>query len=135
MAVTIKESGAEIHTVKLPVIKGHFHLKLVFQNLLSNAIKFRRDGTHPIINITVQDKKTEWLFAIKDNCIGIEKIYYHKLFLIFQRLHTRAEYPGTGIGLANCKKIIELHGGKIWVESELGKGSAFHFTIPKKIIS
>ncbi len=135
MAVTIKESGAEIHTVKLPVIKGHFHLKLVFQNLLSNAIKFRRDGTHPIINITVQDKKTEWLFAIKDNGIGIEKIYYHKLFLIFQRLHTRAEYPGTGIGLANCKKIIELHGGKIWVESELGKGSAFHFTIPKKIIS
>ncbi|MBA3985967.1 MAG: GHKL domain-containing protein [Flavobacteriales bacterium] len=133
-ALSIKENGAEIHSDKLPVLNGYVHLKSVFQNLLSNAIKYKKDGMDPLINITVQDKEKEWLFAIKDNGIGIEKKYYHKLFVIFQRLHTRAEYPGTGIGLANCKKVIELHGGKIWVESELGKGSAFYFTIPKTII-
>ncbi len=133
-ALSIKENGAEIHSDKLPVLNGYVHLKSVFQNLLSNAIKYKKDGMDPLINITVQDKEKEWLFAIKDNGIGIEKKYYHKLFVIFQRLHTRAEYPGTGIGLANCKKVVELHGGKIWVESELGKGSAFYFTIPKTII-
>ncbi len=135
MAASIKESGAKIHSEKLPIIKGYVQIKSIFQNLLSNAIKFRKNGTHPVINITAQDKEKEWLFGIKDNGIGIEKTYYDKLFVIFQRLHTRVEYPGTGIGLANCKKIVELHGGTIWVESELGKGSAFYFTIPKTIIS
>ena len=127
----IQESGAKINSEKLPVINGYVYLKSLFQNLLSNAIKFRKNDIHPIINITVQDKNTEWLFGIKDNGIGIEKNYYDRIFVIFQRLHTRVEYPGTGMGLAYCKKIVELHKGKIWVESEFGKGSTFYFTIPK----
>ena len=135
MTTIIEESGAAINSEKLPVIKGHTYLKSLFQNLLINAIKFRKSDTRPIINITVQDKNTEWLFAIKDNGIGIEKEYHNRIFLIFQRLHTRAEYQGTGIGLAHCKKIIELHGGKLWLESELGKGSTFYFTIPKTSMS
>jgi light-regulated signal transduction histidine kinase (bacteriophytochrome) len=135
MTTIIEESGAAINSEKLPVIKGYTYLKSLFQNLIINAIKFRKSDTRPIINISVQDKNTEWLFAIKDNGIGIEKEYHNRIFLIFQRLHTRAEYQGTGIGLAHCKKIIELHGGKLWLESELGKGSTFYFTIPKTIMS
>ena len=127
----IQESGAVINSEKLPVINGYVYLKSLFQNLLSNAIKFRKNDTHPIINITVQDRNTEWLFGIKDNGIGIEKNYYDRIFVIFQRLHTRVEYPGTGMGLAYCKKIVELHKGNIWVESEFGKGSTFYFTVPK----
>ena len=131
MEASIKESGAKINSEQLPVVNGYPDLKSLFQNLISNAIKFRKSEEKSIINITAQDKVTQWLFAIKDNGIGIDKIYYDKLFNIFQKLHNQREYPGTGIGLAHCKKIIELHGGKIWVESELGKGSTFYFTIPK----
>ncbi|MEO6190145.1 MAG: ATP-binding protein, partial [Saprospiraceae bacterium] len=126
----IEESGAEIHFDKLPFVVSS-ELKSVFLNLISNAIKFRREGIPPVINISSSDIGKEFLFTIKDNGIGIEKEYYDRIFIIFQRLHTRFEYAGTGIGLSLCKKIIELHGGKIWVESELGKGSTFYFTIPK----
>jgi len=128
---SIKESGAEIHTEKLPVVKGSINLKSLFQNLISNAIKFRKEGTHPVITISVKERITEFLFSIKDNGIGIEQTYHERIFLIFQRLHTRSEYEGTGIGLSQCKKIVELHGGKIWVDSEFGNGSTFNFTIPK----
>ncbi|HTB30618.1 MAG TPA: CHASE3 domain-containing protein [Bacteroidia bacterium] len=131
MSASIKESGAVIHTEKLPVVNGFIYLKLLFQNLISNAIKFRKAGSYPIINISATDRGNEFVFSIKDNGIGIEKPYYDRIFIIFQRLHTREEYEGTGIGLSQCKKIIELHGGEIWVESELGKGSTFNFTIPK----
>ncbi|HTB06534.1 MAG TPA: CHASE3 domain-containing protein [Bacteroidia bacterium] len=131
MAASIKESGAEIKVNKLPTVKGFIYLRSLFQNLISNAIKFRQAGIPPIITISATDKGKEFLFSIKDNGPGIEKVYHEKIFLIFQRLHTRAEYEGTGIGLSQCKKIVELHGGKIWVESELGKGSIFNFTIPK----
>jgi light-regulated signal transduction histidine kinase (bacteriophytochrome) len=134
ITATLEESGAVINSEKLPIINGYSYLKSLFQNLIINAIKFRKNDTKTIINISVQDKNTEWLFAIKDNGIGIEKEYHDRIFLIFQRLHSRAEYQGTGIGLAHCKKIIELHGGKLWLESELGKGSTFYFTIPKTII-
>jgi len=127
----IKESRAEIHFQKLPVVNGYPYLKSVFQNLISNAIKFKKKETQPVITVSVMDKGNEFLFSIKDNGIGIEKIYQERIFLIFQRLHNRSEYEGTGIGLSQCKKIIELHGGKIWVESELGKGSIFNFTLPK----
>ena len=133
MDASIKESKAEIKSVQLPTIKGYAELKSLFQNLISNAIKFRKKDTQLIINITVQPKDEEWLFAVKDNGIGIDKTYHGKLFKIFQRLHSQQEYQGTGIGLAQCKKIVELHGGKIWIESELEKGSTFYFTISKSI--
>jgi len=135
LSESIKESKAVIHSEQLPVINGHISgIKSLFQNLISNAVKFRKKDVHPIINISAELKENEWFFTIKDNGIGIDKKYYDKIFVIFQRLHTKAEYVGTGIGLAHVKKIIELHGGKIWFESEPGKGTAFYFTIPKTIL-
>lgn len=130
LSAIIEESGAEIHVKKLPVLTC-YDLKSVFQNLILNAIKFRKTGIPPIVHISSSDTGKEFLFKIKDNGIGIEKEYYDRIFIIFQRLHSRFEYEGTGIGLSQCKKIVELHGGKIWVESELGKGTTFYFTIPK----
>jgi light-regulated signal transduction histidine kinase (bacteriophytochrome) len=102
----------------------------VFQNLISNAIKFRKPDTQPIITISVKKDDSTFTFSVKDNGIGIEKNYYERIFVIFQRLHNQKEFPGSGIGLAHCKKIIEMHGGEIWVESEPGRGSTFYFTIP-----
>lgn len=133
LSSSIKNSDTDIKSEQLPIINGYSDLKSLFQNLISNAIKFRKKNTQPIIHITVKSKDKEWLFAIKDNGIGIDNIYQDKLFKIFQRLHTKEEYPGTGIGLAQCKKIVELHGGKIWIESEPEKGSIFYFTISKNI--
>ncbi|MEO7171523.1 MAG: ATP-binding protein, partial [Ferruginibacter sp.] len=130
LAAIIEESGAAIHIEKLPDINC-FDLKSVFQNLIINAIKFKKEGIPPVVNISATDTGNEFLFIIKDNGIGIEKEYYDRIFIIFQRLHLRTEYAGTGIGLSLSKKIIEMHGGKIWVESEFGKGSTFYFTIPK----
>ena len=130
LRIIINESAAEIQVEKLPLINC-FDLKSVFQNLILNAIKFKNQGVPPVINISVSDTGKDFLFLIKDNGIGIEKEYYNRIFVIFQRLHLRTEYAGTGIGLSLSKKIIELHGGEIWVESELGKGSSFYFTIPK----
>lgn len=132
MNTSILESKAEINAAHLPTVKGYPILKSLFQNLISNAIKFKKADQPLIIDITVQTKNKEWLFAIKDNGIGIDKIHQDKIFKIFQRLHNLQEYPGTGIGLAQCRKIMELHQGKIWVESELDKGCTFYFTIPKK---
>lgn len=132
---TIRENDAAIVYGDLPLISGHFsRIKSLFQNLISNAIKFRKPDAAPQIRITAQDRDHEWLFEIRDNGIGIEETYYEKIFMLFQRLHARSEYKGTGIGLAHCKKIVELRGGRIWVTSEYGKGSSFFFTIPKKII-
>jgi len=132
MNQSIKENKAEIHSEQLPVINGYISgINSLFKNLISNAIKFRKKDVHPIINVSAEIKDNEWFFTIKDNGIGIDKKYYDKIFVIFQRLHTKAEYAGTGIGLAHVKKIIELHGGKIWFESELGKETTFYFTIPK----
>jgi PAS domain S-box-containing protein len=134
LSKSINESNAEIHSEQLPMLMGYpTEIKSVFQNLLSNAIKFQKKDAHPIVHITVKDNASEWLFGVKDNGIGIDKTYFNKLFVLFQRLHSKEEYPGTGIGLVQCKKIIELQGGKIWVESELGKGSIFYFTIPKTL--
>lgn len=127
----IEENQAKIYIQKLPVINC-YDLKSVFQNLIINAIKFKKSREFPIINISASETEKEFLFKIQDNGIGIEKEYYNRIFIIFQRLHTRFEYAGTGIGLSQCKKIIEQHGGKIWVESEFGEGSTFYFTIPKK---
>ncbi len=110
-------------------------LRQVFQNLIGNAIKFRKAGTIPEIQIWCNEKNEEWEFIVKDEGIGIKDEYLEKIFLVFKRLHTRIEYEGSGIGLAICKKIVEQHGGEIWVESELGKGTAFHFTIKKNLLS
>jgi light-regulated signal transduction histidine kinase (bacteriophytochrome) len=134
MDASIKESNCNINSTNLPVLKGNeIELKQLFQNLISNAIKFRKKDVPCEIKITAQDKGSEYLFAIKDNGIGIEEQYKDRIFIVFQRLHGKSEYPGTGIGLASCQKIVALHKGKIWVESRLGVGSAFYFTISKKL--
>ena len=130
LAALIEESGAVINVKELPIIKC-YDLKSVFQNLIINAIKFKKNGISPVVNISATKAGKDFLFTIKDNGIGIEKEYYDKIFIIFQRLHLRTEYAGTGIGLSLIKKIIEIHGGKIWVESVFGEGSTFYFTIPQ----
>ena len=133
LAVSINDSGAEIKSDSLPVINGYpTEIKQLFQNLLINAIKFREKNSSPKINITVFKIHGFWQFAFADNGIGIDKQHYDKIFIIFQRLHNRTEYKGSGIGLSHCKKIAELHHGKIWVKSELGKGSTFYFTLAAK---
>ena len=130
LSAIIEESGASFHIKKLPVVNCH-DLKSVLQNLIINAIKFKKKYVPPVIDISASDTGKEFLFAIKDNGIGIEKDYYERIFIIFQRLHLRTEYAGTGIGLSLTRKINEMHNGKIWVESEFGEGSTFYFTIPK----
>ena len=107
-------------------------LSQVFQNLIANAIKFRKPDVAPAVHVSAGRTATEWVFSVSDNGIGIEPQYYERIFQIFQRLHSREEYPGTGIGLSLCKRIIERHGGRIWLESEPGNGSTFFFTIPLK---
>jgi len=131
LAASIGTSGAIIRCADLPKIKGRpIEIKQVFQNLIGNAIKFRDTSTKPIIDISAKKENKFWLFSVKDNGIGIDKKFKNKVFRIFKRLHTRDIYDGNGIGLAHCKKIIETHGGEIYVESKLGKGSTFYFTIP-----
>jgi len=128
---TINETNAKIACDPLPIIKADMSQMLqLLQNLISNAIKFHSDKP-PKIHLSCKVKNNEWMFSVKDNGIGIDKKYTDRIFIIFQRLHKKNEFGGTGIGLAVCKKIIQRHGGKIWVESEIGKGSTFYFTISK----
>ncbi|MGC4096131.1 MAG: ATP-binding protein [Nitrospira sp.] len=131
--VTIRENKVEINMGELPVIQGYPELALLFQNLVVNAIKFRKTNELCVITINAFDKKTVWEFSIADNGIGIEKKYQEQIFTLFNKLHSRKEYPGAGIGLAHALKIAEMHGGKIWVESYPGKGSTFFFTISKEL--
>lgn len=126
-----KESAAAITRDAMPHVTGdQSQLSQVFQNLISNAIKFGRKDVQPRIHISAERKGNEWVFGMHDNGIGIEPRFYERIFTIFQRLHTRSEYPGTGVGLAICKRIVERHGGHIWVESKPGEGSTFYFTLP-----
>jgi light-regulated signal transduction histidine kinase (bacteriophytochrome) len=126
----IKENHGTVRVAKLPVLNAFpTELKLLFQNLISNSIKFKRKGHPPEISIDAVQEDGQWKFSIADNGIGIEEQYRQRIFIIFQRLHNRSEYEGSGIGLAHCKKIAELHGGKIWVDSVPGEGSTFFFTI------
>jgi PAS domain S-box-containing protein len=131
LQAAIEESGSLVTNDDLPTIRADAsQLIQVFQNLIANAVKFRGE-TPPRIHVSAQDQGGEWLFSVRDNGIGIDPQFADKLFVIFRRLHTRQEYPGTGIGLAVCKRIVERHGGRIWFESELGKGATFFFTISK----
>ncbi len=128
----IERSRAVITHDPLPtIIADDLQFVKLSQNLLSNAIKFHGEEP-PRIHVSAEQKKNEWLFSVHDNGIGIDPEFTDRIFTIFQRLHGMSEYPGTGIGLAICKKIVERHGGRIWVESEPGKGSTFYFTIPKQ---
>ncbi|MCU7496496.1 MAG: PAS domain-containing protein [Ignavibacteria bacterium] len=127
----IQENQASISFERLPVISANsMQIEQLFSNLIINAIKFH-DHDKPKVSISCSFQNKDWLFSIKDNGIGIEPDYHERIFVIFQRLHERGEYPGTGIGLAICKKVVEHHGGRIWVDSEQGKGSTFYFTIPE----
>jgi PAS domain S-box-containing protein len=126
----IQESHADVTSDRLPVLPvSRTYMLVLFQNLIANAIKFRSQQP-PRIHISTVRNNDMWVFAVRDNGLGIDPKYHDKVFVIFQRLHTRDQYPGAGIGLSLCKKIVELHGGQIWVESELGKGAAFKFTLP-----
>jgi light-regulated signal transduction histidine kinase (bacteriophytochrome) len=131
LAVAIRESKADIVVEPLPIIiADESQMLQVIQNLISNAIKFRGPEP-PVIHISAVAQGKEWIFLVKDYGIGLNEAYSEKIFVMFQRLHTKEEYPGTGIGLAIVKKIVDRHGGRIWVESEEDKGATFFFTIPK----
>lgn len=133
-STVMQEKGAVIFLDNLPSLNGsRSALQQLFHNLVGNALKYQKPGQKPRIEIKAQDKGSHWEFAISDNGIGIEPQYFEKIFIVFQRLHNKDEYSGTGIGLAICKKIVENHGGNIWVKSEYGSGTTFYFTISKNL--
>jgi PAS domain S-box-containing protein len=132
LRAAIEEAGAAVTYDPLPTVHGdEVQLGQLLQNLVGNALKFRSDSV-PRIHLAVMDTPGEFQIEVRDNGIGIEPQYYERIFMVFQRLHNKGEYPGTGIGLAICKKVVERHGGRIWVESRAGEGSSFFFTLPKR---
>jgi len=131
LAASISESGARIDVEDLPSLQGsESDFRLLFQNLISNAIKFRIKGKTPRVTLSAQQENGGWIFSVQDNGIGIEEPNNKRIFDIFQRGRSQTEYEGTGIGLAHCRKIVELYGGRIWVESIPDYGSTFYFSIP-----
>jgi signal transduction histidine kinase len=133
LQIAIEEADAEITHDDLPTVMGdQVQLAQLLQNLIGNSIKFRQEHTQSQIHVGIGRRDGEWLFSVEDNGIGIDSQYFERVFQIFQRLHSSEEYEGTGIGLAVCKKIVERHGGRIWVESEPGQGSTFYFTVPDR---
>jgi PAS domain S-box-containing protein len=132
LRVAIENSVATVTHDPLPTVNAdEFQLVQLFQNLIGNAIKFKGAQT-PRIHISVEERGDTWKFTVKDNGIGIDAEYFERIFMVFQRLHSRTDYPGTGIGLAICKKVVDRHGGRIWIESQAGLGSTFYFTLPTK---
>ena len=132
----IEGSGAEVTYDPLPTVTADAaQLAQVFENLIGNGIKFRKKEESPKIHVWAEEQSGEWVFHVRDNGIGIAPEYFDRLFKVFARLQTHEEYPGTGIGLAVCKRIVERHGGRIWVESDLGKGSTFSFALPLREVS
>jgi light-regulated signal transduction histidine kinase (bacteriophytochrome) len=131
LQASIRESHARVTHDALPTVHADpTQLTQLFQNLVGNALKFRRDGVTPEIHVGARRDGNAWLLSVRDNGIGIDPRKSERVFVIFQRLHTREKYPGTGLGLAICKKIVERHGGRIWVESKPGEGATFFFTLP-----
>jgi light-regulated signal transduction histidine kinase (bacteriophytochrome) len=135
-----EEAGAAVTHDPMPMVRAdEVQLAQLLQNLMGNALKFR-SASVPRIHVGVSEREDEWIFEVRDNGIGIEPQYYERIFMVFQRLHNKGEYPGTGIGLAICKKVVERHGGRIWVESRPAQGStqvpsqgsSFYFTLPKE---
>ena len=125
----IQETNAEIRIGSLPTVQGDStQLAQLFQNLISNAIKYHGEAP-PVVDISARRENNQWVFAVKDNGIGVDPQFFERIFVIFQRLHERDQYPGTGIGLTVAKKIVERHGGRMWVESEPGQGATFLFTL------
>lgn len=135
LKLLIEESGVIVtcdNTLLPTILADGAQLIQVLENLITNAIKFR-SAVHPTVHLSMKPESNFWIFSIKDNGIGIKREYFDRIFVIFQRLHTKAQYSGTGIGLAVCKRIVERHGGRIWLESEEGKGSTFYFSIPTSL--
>lgn len=132
LSAAVSETDAAVTVQGMPKALAYPDIKAVFLNLISNGIKFRDPSRRPEIHVVATEEPNEWLFEVKDNGIGIEKAFHERIFIIFKRLHSREAYEGTGIGLAHCAKIVDLHGGRIWVESQPEKGSTFSFTLPKK---
>jgi len=133
LRAAIQDSGATVTQDKLPTIPcDEVQLAQLFQNLIGNALKFRKPDAAPAVHVGAADQGAEWEFTVRDNGIGIEPQYFERIFMVFQRLHDKGEYPGTGIGLAIVKKVVERHGGRIWVQSQPGAGTTFHFTMPKE---
>jgi light-regulated signal transduction histidine kinase (bacteriophytochrome) len=130
LKAAIEESGAVVTHDPLPtVMVDKMQIGQLFQNLIGNAVKYH--GVEPTrVHVSAEQKGNDWVFSVRDNGIGIDPQYAERIFVIFQRLHTREEYSGTGIGLAICKKIVERHRGRIWVESQVGAGATFYFTLP-----
>ena len=130
LRLALDENDAVITCDLLPTLAADpIQLGQLFQNLIGNALKFRNTQP-PRIHIGAERQDADWVFSVRDNGIGIDPQYAERIFAIFQRLHAREAYPGTGIGLAICKRIVQRHSGRIWVESELGKGATFYFTLP-----
>ncbi|MDD3518565.1 MAG: ATP-binding protein [Chromatiales bacterium] len=131
MQLQIADCGAEVTRDPLPVVDGDPHeLRQLLENLIGNALKYRREGVVPCVHVSAEREARHWICSVSDNGIGIEARHQERVFEIFQRLHGRDRYPGTGIGLAICKKIVQHHGGRIWLESTPGEGSRFLFTLP-----
>lgn len=130
----IEEAGSTVTRGELPTVMGDAaQLSQLFQNLVSNAVKYHAEEA-PCVHVSAERNGNSWIFCVRDNGIGIEAKHHERIFEIFRRLHTQEQYPGTGIGLAVCRRIVSRHGGRIWVESELGNGSTFYFTLPDRVL-
>lgn len=134
LQLSIAETGAKIQILSLPQVMGNYMMLVtVFQNLLSNALKYHHPDLPPVVTLTAKRKSEEWIFCVEDNGIGFDMAYKDEIFLIFRRLHKKPAFPGTGLGLSICKKIVESHRGRIWAESEPGRGSRFYFSLPAAV--
>lgn len=135
MHVSLQNCGGTITRDTLPELQGNrTQLYQLFQNIINNAIKYQKSGTSPKVHISAIEAGQHWQFAFSDNGIGIEQRHLHKIFDVFQRLHRKSQYAGTGVGLSICKKVVERHGGTLWVESELGVGTVFYFTLLRPVV-